>query len=385
MLQVYDVLQCEKTALKPDAMLAVAAQSMMAQSGWTPKHKAVFIKPNVGASSLNVNTDPAVVRGIIHYLQGIDITDIVIGEGAVESESGGTSANFQRQGWDLLAKQEKVGLVDLNKCGRLERFAYPWKYDPTPVMLPKVMKNRSYINVAKMKTHMQTLVSLCTKNQKGLLDIATRKNFHKWGLHDPIARLGEAVSPELCVVDGYYGIEGNGPGDWGTRKKVGLLIGGDSMVEVDCLCCEIMGISFTDVKHLRLLRQYTEYGDFPSAHLKNVAHIWDKKPFKLPDASFKKFKIHLHITNACSACIGSVGGMTGLAKSWAGVKVFSKKGLLTRLDIILGSPKDIPDRHGHLIFYGECAKKLASRYGDYPFIQGCPPDPKRALEQLAEK
>lgn len=364
MFQVYDATQW-------DGRLIGATFTMLTRSGWKPKNNAVFIKPNVGATSLVVNTDPNVVRGIIHYLESIDITDIVIGEGSVESSA------LQYQGWDKLAQQEKVCLVDLNKC---ERLAKPWKYDPNPLMLPKIMEGRSYINVAKLKTHMQTRVSLCTKNQKGLLDSTTRKNFHKWGLHEPIARLGEAVVPELCVVDGYYGIEGNGPGEWGTRRKVGRLIMGDNMVEVDTGCCQIMGLLVDNVPHLKMLRDFTNYHDFP-VHTDEY-----RKVFKLPDLSFKRFQTHLHITNACSACVGSVGELTGLAKSWAGIKVFARKGLLTRLDIILGSPKDVPNRHGYLIFYGECARKLASRYdGEYPFIQGCPPDPKRALEQLAKE
>jgi uncharacterized protein (DUF362 family) len=353
---------------------------MMSKSGWKPKHNAVFIKPNIGATSFYVNTDPNVVRGIIHYLQGIGITDIVIGEGSVETEYENTDNNFRNQGWDELVKKENVKLLDLNKC---ERVAKLWQYGKErglgSLVLPEVLENRSYINVAKLKTHMQTLVSLCTKNQKGLLDSSTRKRFHKWGLHEPIARLAETVSPELCVVDGYVGIEGNGPGDWGTQKKVGLLVAGDSMVEVDSACCGLMGINPDDVEHLKLLRECAHYSTFPVVHT-------EVTPFKRPDLSFKRFKTHLRPENACTACLSSVAKMNKLArKSWIGIKVFSRKGLLTRLDIVVGSPKDVPMHHGYLVFYGDCTKKLASRYPEYPFIQGCPPVSQRALEQLAKE
>jgi uncharacterized protein (DUF362 family) len=378
MLQVYDATEWEASFYTPAILLQVATVTMLAQSEWKPKHNAVFIKPNIGATSFYVNTDPSVVRGLIHYLRGIGITDVIVGEGAVETEYESTGYNFHHQGWDDLANQENVELLDLNKC---ERVAVPWQYGEErgleSLMLPRALENRSYINVAKLKTHMQTLVSLCTKNQKGLLNSATRKKFHKWGLHEPIARLTEAVSPELCVVDGYYGIEGNGPGDWGTRKKVGLLIAGDSMVEVDSACCGLMGISPDEVEHLKIFRRMTGFSTVP-------INLSKRGSFRRPSPSFRKFKTHLRPENACTACLSSVGKMNKLArKSWAGVKVFSRKGLLTRLDIVVGSPKDVPRRHGYLVFYGDCAKKLASRYSEYPFIQGCPPISQRALEQLS--
>jgi uncharacterized protein (DUF362 family) len=194
MLEIYDAREWEKSNYKPGVLLQVATVTMLSRLGWKPKYNGVFIKPNIGAASVSVNTDPNVVRGIIHYLQGIGVTDIIVGEGSVETEYQSTEYNFQHQGWNDLAKEEHVTLLDLNNC---ERVAKPWQYGKDKgmdsLMLPKVLENRSYINVAKLKTHMQTLVSLCTKNQKGLLDSATRKRFHKWGLHEPIARLAEVV------------------------------------------------------------------------------------------------------------------------------------------------------------------------------------------------
>ena len=118
---------------------------------WQPTNPKIFIKPNIGATSFKVNTSPELIRGLIHYLKSIGISDIIIGEGSVETEYESTPYNFKHQGWTKLAEENQVQLVDLN---RTERFEVPWFYGN--LSLPKIMQCRTYINAAKMKTHMQT-------------------------------------------------------------------------------------------------------------------------------------------------------------------------------------------------------------------------------------
>jgi uncharacterized protein (DUF362 family) len=376
MFKIHDVTQWEVN-MNHNAALRTAIFTVLEQMNCQPKYSGVFIKPNIGATSVDVNTDPSFVQGLIHWLKTRGIEDIIIGEGAVETEYESSDYNFRFQGWEKLAEEEKVKLVDLNHTDR-EDIVF---MGGGKIALPTIMRGRSYINVAKMKTHMQTLVSLCVKNQKGLLDTPTRKMFHKFGLHEPIAELGKIVKPELCIVDANIAVEGNGPGNWGTLRKVGKLIAGDNMIEVDSVCCHLMSINPDDVEHLRLLRD---------RHFKDKAWLDKippalKPPFKRPASTFTMFKTHLRPENACTACLSSVGKMNKLArKSWLGVKVFSRRGLVQRLDIVVGSPDDVPFRHGYLLFYGDCAKTLAKRYPEYPFIQGCPPVSQKALEQLAK-
>lgn len=206
MFKIHDVTQWEVN-MNHNAALRTSIFTVLEQMNCQPKYKGVFIKPNIGATSIDVNTDPAFAQGLIHWLKTRGIEDIVIGEGAVETEYESSDYNFRFQGWDKLAQEEKVQLVDLNHTER-EEVAF---MGDGKIALPTIMQGRSYINVAKMKTHMQTLVSLCVKNQKGLLNSTTRKMFHKFGLHEPIAELAKIVKPELCIVDANIAVEGNGP------------------------------------------------------------------------------------------------------------------------------------------------------------------------------
>ena len=58
-----------------------------------------------------------------------------------------------------------------------------------------------------MKTHLQTMVSLGVKNQKGLIPMETKKIFHKKDLHAYIFELSKVVQPTLTLVDAIYCIE----------------------------------------------------------------------------------------------------------------------------------------------------------------------------------
>jgi len=260
--------------------------------------------------------------------------------------------------------------LDLNQC---EREPYEWVYGT--INLPRILKTHSYINVAKMKCHMQTLVSLCTKNQKGLLDSATRKQFHRLGLHEPIVELARIVQPELCVMDAVEGVEGNGPGDFGTMKHVGLIVGGTDMLEVDCFCCGVMGIAPSQVEHLEL-------SGFPIVHYtivpSNMINL-----FKPPSKEFRIFNVYMNPCNACTACQSSIGKLKKLAKrTMSGRMFFVKYGVLSKLNIIIGSNATVPENHGKVILYGDCTKVLSEKHPEYNFFSGCPPVSKDVLEEL---
>ena len=48
-------------------------------------------------------------------------------------------------------------------------------------------------------------------------------------------------TPDLAIVDGIVGMEGDGPLN-GTAKPVGVLVMGADLVAVDATCCRLMGL-----------------------------------------------------------------------------------------------------------------------------------------------
>ena len=63
-----------------------------------------------------------------------------------------------------------------------------------------------------------------------------------------LAQLG--VQPDLAVLDGVVGMEGNGPVQ-GTPIEQGVAIASTDWLAADRLGVELMGVDYNDVKHLK--------------------------------------------------------------------------------------------------------------------------------------
>ena len=99
--------------------------------------------------------------------------------------------------------------------------------------IPKILKTvDAYINLVKIKTHMETTVTFSLKNQMGLVSIGDRINMHRTGLERLIAHLGKSIKPTFSIVDGIIAMEGNGP-HHGQSRILDLIIAGNDMVELD--------------------------------------------------------------------------------------------------------------------------------------------------------
>jgi len=121
--------------------------------GYQPQKDVIFIKPNVpdyGPPNQGLYTDPRVVEGLLQALAG---RPVVIGEGGIVGRD--TMRAFQRTGYAELARRYGAELVDLNEVERVE---VAWEFGT--LKLPALLRTHEYINVAKMKTHVQTGVTL---------------------------------------------------------------------------------------------------------------------------------------------------------------------------------------------------------------------------------
>ena len=157
-----------------------------------------------------------------------------------------------------------------------------------------LVRTHEYVNIAKMKTHIQAGVTLGIKNQKGLLRFPDKKRFHMTGLDACIRLLAETVQPDLTIVDGIIALEGDGPWRFGTRKDAHLLVAGTDMVEVDNVCLRLMG--------------------FPPEHAPHIPHRETvetvglsideaRTPFAYNYSGHFRYKnLYEHITDSCSGC-----------------------------------------------------------------------------------
>src|SRR5262249_47180354 len=99
------------------------------------------------------------------------------------------------------------------------------------------------ISLPKLKTHHWAVATLSLKNLFGTLPgicYGWPKNELHWrGIDNSIVDIALTRTPELAVVDGLVGMEGDGPLN-GTPRAAGVLVMGADLLAVDATCCRLM-------------------------------------------------------------------------------------------------------------------------------------------------
>lgn len=341
---------------------------------YKPVKKSILLKPNIVVAAPPRNGDithPKVIEALIHYFRKQD-REVVVAEGTGIFT---TDKEFERllhtTGYDYI--RDKLGVPVIN-LEQVERKEIRWRYGL--IHLPKLLKDYEYINVPTMKTHLQTMVSLGVKNQKGLISIKTKKIFHKKNLHSYIFELSKVIQPSLTFVDALYCVEGTGPTGppIGEIKKMNLIVAGKEMMAVDNVCVQIMGFDINEIRHLMPVRNIQIVGE----KIKNVT-----SQFKRPMASFSRDHFVIHMDEkACTMC--TVSFYKALSKILNTTELYDQ--LMSRKDlaevnIILGPAKPPSDLGTCAICIGDCATKPAKKTG-LPLIKGCHPDYRQIVNFL---
>ena len=117
--------------------------------------------------------------------------------------------------------------------------------------IPEVLeKSDLLVKFAKLKTNSFTKTTGCLKNIFALLRTKQKSVYHS-RLNDVLADMNQVIHSDLCIIDGYIGMEGQGPA-FGVPKRCELLVGGVNPVSVDACCARIMGFNPWFVKHIRV-------------------------------------------------------------------------------------------------------------------------------------
>jgi uncharacterized protein (DUF362 family)/Pyruvate/2-oxoacid:ferredoxin oxidoreductase delta subunit len=117
------------------------------------------------------------------------------------------------------------------------------------------------INLPKLKTHSQMLLTLGVKNLYGCVVGLRKPEWHfRTGVNREmfarlLVRIWSAVKPSVTVLDGILAMEGQGPGKSGTPKPLGVIIGSDDAVALDIAVCRMLGIDPADLLTNRVARE----------------------------------------------------------------------------------------------------------------------------------
>jgi uncharacterized protein (DUF362 family)/Pyruvate/2-oxoacid:ferredoxin oxidoreductase delta subunit len=104
------------------------------------------------------------------------------------------------------------------------------------------------LNLPKLKTHSQMLMTLGVKNLFGCIVGLTKPEWHMRSGVDRrmfarlLVQINRAVNPAATLADGILGLEGHGPGKSGTPRFLGILAAGGSAPAVDMALCQFVGL-----------------------------------------------------------------------------------------------------------------------------------------------
>jgi len=237
--------------------------------------KMVVLKPNNVSTEIQLAaTHVDTLEGVLEFLGSINkLKNVVIAESAA---FGPTFDGFKNFGYFRLADKYKVKLVDLDK----EKYDIVYVFDekdfrPHPVRMSGMLLNPGnyIISVARMKTHDRIVATLSLKNivfgapikDEGFTYGPNRRQGAKIdkpivhgsgfrGINYNIFALANKLHPDLAIIDGFEGMEGNGPNS-GTPVDHRVCVVSPDWLAADRVGIELMGIDFAKVGYLTYCAQ----------------------------------------------------------------------------------------------------------------------------------
>lgn len=208
------------------------------------KNSRVVIKPNLLAPSLPekaIVTHPLIIKAAVEYVLDKEARPVISDSSAIGSfekiikESGIRTA---LEGLKVEYSEFKTSVaVDVGK---------PFN----EIEIAGDAVNADFlINLPKLKTHAQMLLTLGIKNLFGCIVGMKKPEWHfRTGVdREMFARLlvkiYKAVNPSITIMDGILAMQGEGPGKGGEPRHIGVILGSRDTPAVDIAICNMLGIS----------------------------------------------------------------------------------------------------------------------------------------------
>lgn len=218
--------------------------------------KRVVLKPNLVEFHRDkvINTDPRFVGAVIELCKQEGAAEIVVAEGPGHWRN--VEYLVDESGLGDVLKQHSVRFVDINhdvpikvpNLGRLTGLDYIF-------LARTIVEAEVLISLPKLKTHHWAGATLSLKNLFGTLPgicYGWPKNELHWrGIDNSIVDIALTRTPELAIVDGIVGMEGDGPLN-GTAKPFGAVIMGCDLLALDATCCRLMELDPEKIGYLVL-------------------------------------------------------------------------------------------------------------------------------------
>ncbi len=266
--------------------------------------RRVVVKPNnVALENQLAATHAESLEGILEFLKSIGKLDnAVIAESAA---TGPTFEGFSNYGYPRVAAQYGVKLIDLDREPAETVFVFDQKdLRPHPVRMSRLLldPNSYLISAAKLKTHDLVVATLSLKNiimaapvkdlgfrwaTRSETGLETQKPIVHgsgvYGINYNLFDLARRFHPHLAVIDGYRGMEGNGPGH-GDPVEHGVCVASPDWLAADRVGIELMGVDFARIGYLNYCaRARLGQGDLERIELVGEPLARHRRKYRLHD------------------------------------------------------------------------------------------------------
>ncbi len=220
------------------------------------RHTSVLIKPNL------LTTAKPADAILTHYLLVKAVADYVLNKGALPQVSDSPALGaFQKILKEAGIRDALRGLPVVCREFRESR--------PVDIGAPfgsidlarEALEAEVIVNLPKLKTHDQMLLTLGVKNLFGCVVGLRKPEWHmRMGANRAmfarlLVQIHQRLRPAFTLVDGILALEGEGPGKRGKPRRLNTLIAGDDVFAVDGTICRMLGVEPESLPTLKAARE----------------------------------------------------------------------------------------------------------------------------------
>jgi uncharacterized protein (DUF362 family) len=229
-----------------------------------PNDLPVMLKVNVVHPSIELAATPVnAVRAVLDFLSGRGVERFIIAGAA--GMDGDTMGAFRRFGYLGLNEHYDIEFRDLNRDDMVMFEGLDHELAPAEIRVARAFFESYVVSIGRMKAHAIVGATLSMKNVAiGSVPVWDRRppSLHKPEpgkfTHERKALLNKAITPDLAVIDGIIGMEGDGPMR-GTPIFSGVALAGTDGLALDLIGCRLMGYDHHDVGYLHYLSTLSGY------------------------------------------------------------------------------------------------------------------------------
>ncbi len=278
------IIPCREYDRMPEAFDELRASTLLADFGRGVNGKTVLVKPNILGlfePEQAVTTHPALVATVVTWLRSAGAR-VIVGDNCGVGGYGLNQQAAQHSG--IL---HAAGRAYENIARDVLNIAVDSRFFRELVVSRAVLEADFVISLPKLKTHTLTLLTGGIKNMFGMLAGTSKSMIHRCApqpdaFGEALVDIYQVRPPDLTIIDGIYGMDGNGPSH-GRIRNFGYLIAGDNAVACDLAVAHLASVSPQRIDHLRHAAE-RNLGPGRIRDL-DLNGCWDRIPgFRLPNS-----------------------------------------------------------------------------------------------------